>query len=354
MAVRLIADNQWSQILSRFDDANIFQTWECGAVKWGEEHLVHVVLRKSGEPVAAAQVWCLKSPIVGGGFAHVSNGPMWRPAGRTVSPVVTDRMIRSLYDEFVTRRKLLLRLYLRDRDDATGDHVLRSLGDRKLQRTRDGQDVTVMLNLSPGHDELRRNLRKTWRRQLRKAEETSVEVIQGTDDQMFGILCELYREMLARKKFTQHVENIEQLAEVQRRLPPSMKMMVFLCRHEGEFVGGQAISVLGDTAIGLISATSNKDIELKLRSTYLCDWTAIQWLKEQGFAAFDLRGYDPEKYPGPSSYKAGFGGDIVRFLGVFERSENLLSSAIVIGGKAVAKLSGQVRNGTLTLRRALS
>jgi len=307
------------------------------------------VLRESGEAVAATQVWCVKFPVVGG-FAHVSAGPLWWRAGRPVSPAVIDRMIRSLCDEFVTRRGLLLRLYLRDGEDSTGDSILRSLRDQNLQCTRDPQDVTVMLNLSLGLDQLRSNLRKTWRRHLRKAEETSVEIIQGTDEQMFEILCGLYREMLVRKKFTQHVEDTKQLAEIQRLLPPAMKMRLFLCRHEGEIVGGQAISALGDTAIGLISVTGNKDVELKLRSTYLCDWTAIRWLKEQGFAAFDLRGYDPEKYPGPSSYKAGFRGDIVRMLGIFERSDSVLSSAIVIGGKTAAKLSGRIRDGINALR----
>jgi hypothetical protein len=113
-----------------------------------------------------------------------------------------------------------------------------------------------------------------------------------------------------------------------------------------------AISVLGSTGVGLVSATSNKDVELKLRSTYLSDWTAIQWLKEQGFEAFDLRGYDPEKVPSPSSYKAGLGVDVVRLLGVFERSDNLLSSAIVSGGQTATNLREQIRQGALG--RALS
>lgn len=342
----------WSQILSGFDDASIFQTWEYGVVKWGENNLVHVVLRESGEAVAAAQVWIVKCPVVGGGAAHVSMGPLWQPSGRPASSVIVEHMTRALCDEFVKRRKLLLRLYLRDREGTKSDHVLQSLANHKLRRTREPRDATVILNLSPELEQLRRQLRKEWRRHLRKAEQTGVEIIQGTDDQMFAALCELYQEMLSRKKFTELVEDTALLAEVQRRLSPSMKMRVFLCRYEGEIVGGQAISALGNTGVGLISATSDKDVELKLRSTYLCDWTAIQWLKQEGFAAFDLRGYDPEKYPGPSAYKAGFGGDVATLLGIFERSGSRLSSAMVLCGKAVTKLSTQIGRGIRALRHA--
>jgi hypothetical protein len=343
---------EWSRILSGFNDANIYQTWEYGAVKWGEDNLVHVVLRESGQAVAAAQTWQVEAPIVGGGAAHVSMGPMWHPSCRAADPATIDRMIGVLCDEFVTRRKLLLRLYLYDREDLNSAPILQGLDRNEVRRTREPPDVTVILNLSPDLEQLRRQMRKEWRRHLRKAEKTDVEIMHGTDDQMFGALCELYHEMVTRKGFTDLLEDTAQLAEVQRRLPPAMKMRVFLCRHDGEIVGGQAISALGNAAIGLISATSNKDVELKLRSTYLCDWTAIQWLKEQGFAGFDLRGYDPDKYPGPSAYKAGLGGDIASLLGIFERSDGLKSSAVVRGGKAVSRLSSLMQRGTRILRRA--
>ena len=64
--------DQWARILLKFDDANIFQTWGYGAVKWGEKKLEHIILKKSNKIVAATQLWYVKFPIIKSGIAHVS------------------------------------------------------------------------------------------------------------------------------------------------------------------------------------------------------------------------------------------------------------------------------------------
>jgi lipid II:glycine glycyltransferase (peptidoglycan interpeptide bridge formation enzyme) len=334
-----ITREKWTQVILKFDDANIFQTWEYGAAKWGKDNLAHLVLKKSNEIVAAAQLWYVKFPIIGGGFAHVSMGPMWRPRGKEVNFDDIRNMVKALREEFVNRRGVLLRIYSYDKDDHIGKEIKQIFETEKLSRTKEPQDVTVLLNLSPDLDELRRNLRKSWRRQLSQAEKGDLKVIEGTDDQMFNSLSELYQRMLDRKKFTQYVANIKHLAEVQRELPQNLKMRTFLCKYNGEFVGGQAVSVIGNTGIDLIAAISDKDIDLKLKSTYLFEWHTIKWLKENGFQFLDLRGYDPDKYPGPSYYKAGLSGDIVSFLGIYECHDNLINSIIIGIGKSIKTAS---------------
>ena len=160
---------------------------------------------------------------------------------------------------------------------------------------------------------------------------------------MFTSLGELYQRMLDRKKFTQYVANIEHLAEVQRELPQDLKLRIFLCKYNGEFVGGQAVSAVGNTGIDLIAALSDKDIDLKLKSTYLFEWHTIKWLKENGLQYLDLRGYNPEKYPGPSYYKEGLSGDIISFLGIYEYRDNLINSIIIGFGKLIKTASQNLK-----------
>ena len=42
---------QWSALLNHFEDANIYQTWSYGAVRWGERNLSHLLLKQDGEVI---------------------------------------------------------------------------------------------------------------------------------------------------------------------------------------------------------------------------------------------------------------------------------------------------------------
>jgi hypothetical protein len=47
---------EWSQMLDLFEDANLYQTWSYGGIRWGGENLSHLVLKRAGEVVGLAQV----------------------------------------------------------------------------------------------------------------------------------------------------------------------------------------------------------------------------------------------------------------------------------------------------------
>ncbi|UCG84999.1 MAG: GNAT family N-acetyltransferase [Gemmatimonadota bacterium] len=328
-----IAREDWAQIMLLFDDASIFQGWEYGAAKWGEDNLSHLILRRSGEIVAAAQLWYVKFPGIGGGFAHVSMGPMWRLKGQRVNYEHIRNMVSALSQEFSVKRRALVRIYSYEKENEEGNKIAQILESEGFKQTDEPHDVTMRVDLSPDIDCIRSSLHKKWRRKLKKAEQNDLEIINGTDDETFNCLCDVYREMLDRKQFTFQLADLEQLQEAECRSPQCCKLRVFLCKCRGEVIGGVAISMLGDTAVEIFKATSNKDNEQNLRSTFLFDWHAVKWLKEHGYKYLDLRGYDPSKYPGPSQYKAGMGGEVVTFLGIYERCDSFLTAQVMKVGK---------------------
>ena len=59
-------------LLNDFDDANIYQTWSYGAVRWGEKNLSHVILKKHNEVVAATQLRIVKISWLGVGIAYIN------------------------------------------------------------------------------------------------------------------------------------------------------------------------------------------------------------------------------------------------------------------------------------------
>ena len=101
--------DSWTQVISGFSDATIYQTWAFGASRWGDKSLSHVVI-EGNDAMAAAQVRVIRLPGIKAGIAYVSWGPMWRPKSRRASPTVFRATIQTLLAEYVRRRGLLLRI----------------------------------------------------------------------------------------------------------------------------------------------------------------------------------------------------------------------------------------------------
>src|SRR5207248_3101437 len=101
----------------------------------------------------------------------------------------------------------------------------------------------------------------------------------GANSDFYERFLTAYREMMSRKRFETTVD-VAEFREMQRHLPMSLKMQVFLCLKSSKVLNALVVSALGDTAIYLLGATSDEG--LKLKGAYLLQWRAIQWLKEKG------------------------------------------------------------------------
>ena len=61
----------WSGILAQFADANIYQSWAYGAVRWSGRNLSHLVIRQNGRILAAAQLRIARLPLLPAGVAYL-------------------------------------------------------------------------------------------------------------------------------------------------------------------------------------------------------------------------------------------------------------------------------------------
>ena len=167
-----VAKKEWSDITSLFEDANIYQTWSYGAVRWGADNLSHLLLKKDGQVVACAQVAIFRAPIVAAGVAYLRWGPLCRLRGAQKDLDVVRTMSAALRDEYVIRRRLLLRvipnpLY----EDNRGPDYQSACEANGFSRTYTGNKYrTLLLDLSPPLDELRKRLVQKWRCDLNRAE----------------------------------------------------------------------------------------------------------------------------------------------------------------------------------------
>ena len=89
----------------------------------------------------------------------------------------------------------------------------------------------------------------------------------------------LYRALLARKKFKEP-NDIGEFREVQRQLPEGEKMRVFLTGRDGRPSCGAICSAIGKTGVYLFGACNDEG--MTTNGSYLIQWKAIQWMKQQG------------------------------------------------------------------------
>lgn len=329
-----VDEASWHQILEEFTDANIYQAWAYEEVRSGRDNISHVVLRKDGQAVAAAQARIVKVPLIGAGIAYVRWGPLWRRRSREPDIETFRQAVRALRNEYACKRRLVLRLRPVLFREASSEFAS-ILAEEGYGAGAEAPDRTLRLDLTKTAEELRTGMRPHWRRYLKVAEKNDLEIAEGSDDALFEEFIGIYRELVDRKAFAEP-NDIREFRLIQARLPQNLKMKIMLCRADGKLCSGLICSAIGDTAIYLYGATSNTG--LKSRGSYLLHWKLIEWLKATGIAIYDLHGIDPLTNPGTYKFKAdlcGGNGQDLHFLGQFDAHASHLSHSCVALGDRV-------------------
>jgi hypothetical protein len=311
----------WNAILDQFSDASLYQTWPYGQVRWGGKNTSHVVVKRKDEIVAAAQVRIFRVPVVQIGIAYVAYGPMWktRSSGADIAHFRT--ALRVLIREYAQSRRMILRVRpwgLEEWDPGMGSALLQE-GFHITKGIHREKTRTILVDLGPSEEDLRRRLKKKWRQTLQHSERADLNVVEGYDDRLFDELKPIYSEMLEQKKFTPG-SDIHEFARMQGRLCDRQKMRITICKNGKEPVAGSLCSGIGDAVIGLLSATGKAGRDLQ--AYYLLQWEEILWSKRAGKAFYDLGGINPVANPGVYRFKAGMGGEEVTYLGVWDYCEN--------------------------------
>jgi hypothetical protein len=342
---------EWSSMLDLFYDANLYQTWSYGAVRWGRKNLSHLILKRDGEVLGMAQLRIVRPTSFNFGMAYLRWGPLYERRGMPPDLKVAICMVRALQEEYVSKRGLLLQILPNAFVGSPRAALFQSAfsGFRQEPQTSANTYRTFVLDLTPPLEELRRNLDKKWRNQLTRSEKNGLKVVAGSGIDEYRRFCRMYKQMRERKAFETTVD-VEEFGRLQEDLPETHRMRVLICEQDRVPVAGLVASAMGDSAIYLLGATS--DDGLNSKGAYLLQWTLIQWLKENGFKWYDLGGIDPKQNPGVYHFKSGLSGTDVSQLTPLVACNSVVSSAIVRTGLAMQHVfRGSM--GTLNLARTL-
>lgn len=301
----------WNALLPHFADANLYQTWAYEAVRSGEQRMSHLVVKRGGQPVAAAQVRLLRIPVLGRGVAYVRWGPLWQPRGGARDPALFALAVQALREEYVVKRRLTLRLlpHLFDDEAACFVPLLTTQGYAAAPTVR--AQRTLLLPLGPTDAQLRAGMNPKWRNGLNQALRNGLALTSGTGDELFEAFLPLYAQMHRRKGFAAS-SDVREFRAMQPRLPEGQKLHVWLALQDGKPVAGLVGSGLGDMGVYLFGATG--DAGMASKASYLLQWEFVRWLKAQGARVYNLHGIDPLANPGTFHFKSGLSGRLGRDL----------------------------------------
>jgi lipid II:glycine glycyltransferase (peptidoglycan interpeptide bridge formation enzyme) len=294
---RIIDDPQrsiWDSFLDKFGCGNIQQSFDFGEVaKMSNPHtrVVRLFAVDGNCPVGLVQARFNRRfgfgdrLEVGGVYG---NGPV--VANIEDKEQVFRELIADL-EKCVTRNRVSEAFIYR----LGKDQVLESMGYTLVQVFN-----VYKVDLQKTADELWRNIAHNKRRNIRKAQEQGVEVVQGTSYDDLVSFYEMHSISGKRAGFIPHPFGY--FRSYLKIFGASGKVRIFLAVFDGQRVAGVFVVVHGDTAYAL-GAGSREEV-WHVRPNDMLHWKAMEWACSEGLAWYHM-GHVSE--PPPTEDSSGWG-----------------------------------------------
>ncbi|HOU15167.1 MAG TPA: peptidoglycan bridge formation glycyltransferase FemA/FemB family protein [Anaerolineae bacterium] len=267
-------------------------------------------------------------PLKLGTIAYVPRGPLvnWNDSQAVTATLDALRQ--------AARRRRAWALWLEPEmlDTPEARAQLHACGLRAVTRTIQ-PPRTILVDIAPAEDVILARMRSKTRYNIRLAERKGVTVREGTVDDAAAFYA-LMTETGNRDEFGIHSEAYYR--RVFELFLPTGHAALLLAEVEGELVAALVVFALGTKAWYLYGASSERHREKM--PAYALQWTAIRWAKARGCTVYDLWGipdFDEETLEaqfaerteelwGVYRFKRGFGGQVIRCVGLWEQPLHLL------------------------------
>ena len=192
-------------------------------------------------------------------------------------------------------------------------NILKRFGARKSPMHL-AAEHTVILDLTKSEETILAEMRRQTRYEVRRADKLGIKVEKGNSKELFEEFHQIQKATALRQHF----------------VPPDLKTLM----AEREAFGKNATIYVAKTpegepiAYGLILIdgeegdyyeAASTDLNRKLPGAYALQWQVIKDLKKKGIKRYNLWGIAPpnqphHRYAGVTTFKTGFGGEIVTYV----------------------------------------
>lgn len=301
-------DIEWTKIVKVFPEANFLQSPMYGKMNEILGDKVMTIGDLDGDMPKSHALMIVRN-AKRGRYLEIPCGPLLDWGNRKLVKDTFRRITEIAREEkcvFVRIRPQLI-------CDEKNLKMLESLGLKKSPMHL-AAEHTVIIDLKKTTDELLAGMRRQTRYEVRRAMKQGIVVEKGNSEELFREFHRVQSDTAKRQGF----------------VPPSLKVLL----AEREAFGSQAEIYVAKTkagekiAYGLIIKdgregdyyeAASTPLNRKLPGAYALLWQAMQDLKEEGYERFNLWGIAPagqpnHRYAGVTTFKTGFGGEVVEFV----------------------------------------
>ena len=316
-----ITSIQWDDFITS-RQGHLLQSWSWGELKSGFGWNA-VRVQAAG---AGAQILFRRLPL-GLTIAYVPKGPVvdW------TNPEQCQAVFSTIHHEANQRRSVFLKV----EPHAWGAHptgtTMATVADFLSRSGFSPADTiqprtSLAIDLEQGDEAILASMKQKTRYNIRLAQKKGVMVRQG-DAADVAIFYHLATVTANRNEFGVHSLRYYQAA-FDLFVPD--RCSLFIAEFETEPIAALMVFRQGHDAYYFYGASSNQ--YRNLMATYLIQWTAMRWAKDQGCTRYDMWGI-PDADPatleaefqqrqdglwGVYRFKRGFGGQVVQSLGAFD------------------------------------
>jgi len=178
---------------------------------------------------------------------------------------------------------------------------------------------TIVVDLCSSEEEILARMKPKWRYNIRLSMRKGVTVREGGASDL-PTFYRLMRITGQRDGFAIHSAAYYERAWA--LFAPLDRVRLFLAEYEGETLAGLLVYAFNGQAWYMYGASSGAYREFM--PNHQLQWRAMQWAKAQGCRIYDLwgitdRGEASESLGGVERFKAGFGGEVISYVGAYDR-----------------------------------
>lgn len=342
------SDLIWNQFVQQHPSAHFLQLREWGYFKerFGWKSSCVSILNGADSTVAGALVlykpvidrsWLRKIP--GLTVAYIPKGPLveWRD-----SQVVRE-LLGKVEEDCRKHNAGILKIEPNLADTRENRALLAGYGFRPSPHTVQPQS-TILLDIQDDEAAILARMKSKWRYNIRLAARKEVTVREGSLDDL-PAFTELMQTTGARNHFAVHEPAYYRLAY--ELFVPQHAAFLY-AEYKNRPLAAMTVFAVGESAWYPWGASGN--LERNRMPNYALHWEAIRWAKERGATQYDLWGIpdpigelamsgsaaatrgtpaaelpiDLQKLPGSDLWgvyrlKQGFGGNVIRYVGAWDR-----------------------------------
>ena len=310
------SEPEWDDFLARTPGGHHVQTSLWAQVKGAQGwRALRIIASRSGQIVGGVQV--LLRPFKGLGMVgYAPKGPMVASDDPALASQIIQALRRMAKEQGI--------LYLLVQPPVKGDVVEACLPQEGFHQTgiEIAPTATTRVDLRPDLDSILARMRKKTRYGIRRSTAAGITVRLGSREDL-PAFHRLLSATAQRQGFTPFP--LSYFIHMWDILHPRGQLQLFLAEYQGEPVSAHVAVTFGDTLLSKQGGWSGE--HGKHRPNEALEWGTIQWAKAAGYRYFDMEGIDPaaarailEGRPlppalrqTPTSYKLGYGGEVVMF-----------------------------------------